>query len=100
MSERSFLSIIADRAIGTKVAIGFSVVLLILAVSSAIAYFAFGQAAAAVEDYAALVANSTIFRDIDLLVAQYRGHVREYVFSNNEATAVTATKSSASNRPR
>jgi len=92
MSERSFLSIIADRAIGTKVAIGFSVVLLILAVSSAIAYFAFGQAAAAVEDYAVLVTNSTIFRDIDRQVAQYRGHVREYVFSNDEATAATATK--------
>ena len=36
--------------------------------------------------------NSAIFRDIDLGVTQYRGHVREYVFSNDEATAATAVK--------
>ena len=39
-----------------------------------------------------VVANSTIFRDIDLQVTQYRAHVREFVFSGDEATAATAIK--------
>jgi methyl-accepting chemotaxis protein len=99
MTERSStLSIVSDRTIGTKVAAGFAVVLLILAVSSTLAYLAFGRATQAVEDYAALVANSAIYRDIDLQVAQYRGQVREYVFSNDEATAATATKSGSALR--
>ena len=88
----SSLSFISDRTIGTKVSAGFAVVLLILAVSSALAWLAFGRASGAVADYTRLVANSAIFRDIDLGVTQYRGHVREYVFSNDEATAATAVK--------
>src|ERR1700748_214429 len=90
--RRSILSFISDRTIGAKVAAGFAVVLLILALSSAFAWLAFGRASGAVDEYAGLVARSAIFRDIDLLVAQYRGHAREYVFSNDEATAVTAVK--------
>jgi hypothetical protein len=80
MSERnSALSIFTDRTIGTKIGAGFAVVLLVLAVSSILAWLAFGRASGAVDDYAGLVARSAIFRDIDLQVAQYRGHVREYV---------------------
>ncbi len=90
--RRSILSFISDRTIGAKVAAGFAVVLLILALSSAFAWLAFGRASGAVDEYAGLVARSAIFRDIDLLVAQYRGHAREYVFSNDEATAATAVK--------
>ena len=88
----SSLSFISDRTIGTKVSAGFAVVLLILAVSSALAWLAFGRTSGAVADYTRLVVNSAIFRDIDLGVTQYRGHVREYVFSNDEATAATAVK--------
>jgi methyl-accepting chemotaxis protein len=91
-NRKSTLSFISDRTIGTKVAAGFAVVLLILAVSSALAWLAFGRASGAVEDYAGLVARSAIFRDIDLQVTRYRGLVREYVFSNDEATAATAVK--------
>ena len=91
-NRMSSLSFISDRTIGTKVAAGFAVVLLILAVSSVLAWLAFGRASGAVDDYARLVANSAIFRDIDLTVTRYRGHVREYVFSNDEATAATAVK--------
>lgn len=90
--ERSARSIIADRRIGTKVAIGFAAVLLILAVSSTIAYWAFGSASQALEKYAFLVGNSATFRDIDLLVTRYRGQAREYVYSNDEATADEAVK--------
>lgn len=93
MNERNGLtSIFSDRKIATKIAAGFGAVLFILAVSSAVTYFAFGRAASAVESYARLVANSTIFRDIDLQVAQYRARVREFVFSGDEATAATAIK--------
>ena len=45
MSERnSALSIFTDRTIGTKIAAGFAVVLLVLAVSSVLAWLAFGRA--------------------------------------------------------
>jgi methyl-accepting chemotaxis protein len=93
MSERhSAMSFVADRAIGTKIAAGFAVVLLILAVSSAIAYIAFGHVADAVHSDARLVRNSAMFRDIDLQVTRYRGHVREYVFSDDEDAAEAAIK--------
>ncbi len=91
-NRTSALSFISDRTIGTKVAAGFAVVLLILAVSSVLAWLAFGRASGALGDYTGLVTNSAIFRDIDLQVTGYRGHVREYVFSNAEATAATAVK--------
>lgn len=93
MSNRnSVLSFVANRTIGTKIAVGFAVVLLVLAASSAIAYVAFGRVAGAVEGYAGLVTDSAVYRDIDLQVTQYHGHVREYVFLDNEDTATTAIK--------
>jgi methyl-accepting chemotaxis protein len=93
MSDSTGLtSLFTDRKIATKIAAGFGVVLLILAVSSTVAYLAFGQAASAVATYATLTANSSIYRDIDLQVTQYRAHVREFVFSGDEATAATAIK--------
>jgi methyl-accepting chemotaxis protein len=91
-NRNTTLSFISDRTIGTKVAAGFAIVLLILAVSSALAWLAFGRASGEVNDYTTLVANSALYRDIDLQVTQYRGHAREYVFSNDEATAATALK--------
>ncbi len=91
-SRSTTLSLISDRTIGTKVAAGFAVVLLILAVSSVLAWLAFGRASGAVDDYTRLVGRSAIFRDIDLQVTRYRGLVREYLFSNDEATAAAAVK--------
>src|SRR6201999_685345 len=35
----------------------------------------------------ALVGRSQIYRDVDKTVAQYRGHVREFIFSGNAETA-------------
>jgi methyl-accepting chemotaxis protein len=93
MSDRtSALSFISDRTIGTKVATGFAAVLLIFAISSAIAYVAFSRITTAVETYAGHVARSATYRDIDLLTTRYRGHVREYYYSDNEETAATAVK--------
>src|ERR1700739_3216585 len=85
-------NLMADRRIGTKIAMGFTVVLAILAVSSVSAWLAFGRVSGAVDQYVGLVTNSGIFRDINLAVAQYRGHVREYIYSNNEETAASAIK--------
>jgi methyl-accepting chemotaxis protein len=93
MTERkSAMSFITNRTIGAKIAGGFTAILLILAVSSVLAYLAFGRVATGVDSYAGLVGRAAIFRNIDLKVTQYRGHVREYVFSNDEATAATAVK--------
>jgi len=90
--HKGLASLFTDRKIGTKIAAGFGVILLILTVSSSAAYLAFEQAADAVGEYTRLVTNSAIFRDIDLQVTRYRGHVREYVRSDNEQTADTAIK--------
>ena len=85
-------SVIVNCRIGGKIAAGFAAVLLILAVSSTLAWIAFGRVAGAVDGYAELVATSAIYRDIDLTVAQYRGHVREYAASDNDETAAIAVK--------
>jgi hypothetical protein len=82
----------AGRRIGTKIGAGFVAVLAILAISSVAAWLAFGRVSAAVGRYAELVAVSDIYRSIDKTVAQYRGHVREYIFSDNESLADSAVK--------
>ncbi len=91
-AQNSALSFVTDRPIGAKIAAGFAAVLLVLVVSSVFAYLAFGRVADAVTNYSVLVANSGIYRDIDLQVATYRGHAREYIFSNDEATGTAAAK--------
>jgi len=83
---------VADRHIGTKIGAGFAAILLILVLSSTMAWMGFSRISEAVDHYSFLVANSAIFRDIDLTVTRYRGNVREYVFSNDEATGDQATK--------
>ncbi len=77
------LAFFTNLRIGNKIAAGFGLILLILTVSSVIVYLAFGQVAAAIEEYAHLVAISAIYRDIDLGVSQLRGHVREFTFSDH-----------------
>jgi methyl-accepting chemotaxis protein len=91
-------SVLANLRIGSKIGIGFAIVLLILGVSSTVAWLAFGRVAAAVDEYATLVTNSAVFRDIDQTVTQYRGHVREYVYSDHEDIAQTALKDGATVR--
>jgi hypothetical protein len=90
MSDRR--SIISDRTIGTKIAVGFAAVLLVLAVSSVFAWLAFERVAGAMDDYARLVTNADVFQTIDLQVTRFRGHVHEYIFSNDEVTASMASK--------
>ncbi len=93
MSDGNGLTaLFTDRKIGTKIATGFGVILLILAFGSSVAYIAFGRTASAFDQYATLSANSSIYRDIDLQVTQDRAHVREFVFSGDEATAAAAVK--------
>ncbi len=81
---------LADRRIGTKIALGFTIVLAILAASTATAWLVFGDVSSTVATYAALVARSQIYRDVDRTVVQYRGHVREFIYSGNEETGKAA----------
>jgi methyl-accepting chemotaxis protein len=90
--HNSVLAMFTNRSIGTKIASGFAAVLLILAVSSVLAYLAFGQVASAVGSYTELVATAGIYQEIDLVATQFRGHAREYIASDNEDTAAAATK--------
>jgi hypothetical protein len=83
---------IKHLGIGAKIGAGFAVVLLILAVSSAMAWLAFSQVSGALNRYSVLVTNAGIFRDLDLTITRYRGHAREYIYSNEEATADLAVK--------
>jgi methyl-accepting chemotaxis protein len=86
------LAFFTNLRIANKIAAGFGLILLILAVSSVIAYLTFGQVAATVEEYSLLVGTSAYYRDIDLGVTRLRDHVREYYFSDNEDTANLAVK--------
>lgn len=86
------LSFFSDRPIGTKITAGFAAVLLLLVISSAFAWLSFGRMVGAMDDYAAFVTNSDVIQGIDLQLARFRGHVREYIFSNDEATGATASK--------
>ena len=93
MRERNgLMSFFADRKLSTRIGAGFALVLLILAASSGIAWYAFSSVSAAVEEYASLVEGSAFFNDIDLKVSDYRGHVRQYVASGQEEVAAAALK--------
>ena len=71
MRERNgLLSFFADRRLGTKIGAGFGLVLLILAATSSVAWFAFAGVSRAVANFASLASNSSFYRDIDLTVSQ------------------------------
>ena len=91
-------SYIADRSIGTKIGAGFVVVLAILAASSVTAWVAFGSVGASIDQFAGLMLRSGMYRDIDRSVAQYRGRVREYLYSHSEATESAAKADGATVR--
>ena len=72
MSEHtSALSLFSNLRIGSKIATGFAAILLVLAVSSVLAWLAFGRVATAVDSYTELVATSGIYQEIDLVATQY-----------------------------
>ena len=86
------LAFITNLKISNKIAAGFGLILLILIGSSVMASLSFNRVTSAIEGYSGLVGRSAVFRDIDLEVTRLRGHVREYNFSNEEATADLAVK--------
>ncbi len=92
------LAFITNLRIGNKIAAGFGLILLILTVSSVMAFLSFGRVTAAIGEYSELVGGSAVFRDIDLAVTRLRGRVREYNFSDEEATADLAIKYAAALR--
>jgi len=91
-------SFFANRSIGTKIGVGFVVVLAIFAASSVTAWMAFRTVSGSIDQFAGLMSRSGMYRDIDRSVAQYRGRVREYLFSHNEATAAAAKADGATTR--
>ena len=92
------LAFITNLRIGNKIAAGFGLILLILTVSSVMAFLSFGRVTAAIGEYSELVGGSAVFRDIDLAVTRLRGRVRAYNFSDEEATADLAIKYAAALR--
>jgi methyl-accepting chemotaxis protein len=92
------LAFITNLRISNKITAGFGLILLILTVSSVMAFLSFGRVTAAIEEYSELVGGSAVFRDIDLAVTRLRGRVREYNFSDEEATADLAIKYAAALR--
>ena len=88
-------SYVANRRIGTKIAAGFGVVLLIFAASAAIAWHAFDKSALAVQEHVRLAGNTSVLSDVDLSVARYRAQAREYAWSGAEETATAAAAESA-----
>jgi CHASE3 domain sensor protein len=92
------LAFITNLRISNKITAGFGLILLILTVSSVMAFLSFGRVTAAIGEYSELVGGSAVFRDIDLAVTRLRGRVREYNFSDEEATADLAIKYAAALR--
>ena len=71
------LSLIANRAIGTKIDIGFACVLAILAAVSVTAYFSFHTSAEGFLTYAQRVSVVGIARDADRSFLNVRRFVRQ-----------------------
>ena len=88
----SFKNCIADRHVSTKVALGFSAVLAILAVSSAVGYVAFNGVASSVATYSSTVDRTDLFQDIDRGMVEVRALTREFLFSGDEATGAASSK--------
>ena len=99
MSDRNGLtSLLVDRKISTKVALGFACVLVILGTVSCMAYFAFISSAERVLLYSQRVAVVDIARDIDRGFISLRRFVREYAFTGVAANIDEAKKEETSLR--
>jgi methyl-accepting chemotaxis protein len=93
------MSLIANRAIGTKVAIGFACVLAILAIVSGTAYLSFHTSAEGFATYVQRVSVVGIARDVDRGFLNLRRFARDYASSGIESNIESATKEQASLRP-
>jgi methyl-accepting chemotaxis protein len=93
------MSLIANRAIGTKVAIGFACVLAILAIVSGTAYLSFHTAAEGFATYVQRVSVVGIARDVDRGFLNVRRFARDYASSGIESNIESAAKEQASLRP-
>jgi methyl-accepting chemotaxis protein len=87
--------IFTDRKIGTKVAIGFSVVLALTAFLALMSYFGFGSVAEGFETYNQRVKVVGIARDVDRNFIAFRRFVREYSVSGEEKLVSEARKQQA-----
>src|SRR5580700_10650955 len=93
MSNRGMLStLLTDRKISVKVGLGFACVLMILAIVSGMAYFAFGSSSEGFSIYTQRVTVVAIARDIDRSFVNLRRFVREYAFTEVESNVEAANK--------
>ena len=86
------MSLIANRAIGTKVAIGFACVLAILAIVSGTAYLSFHTAAEGFATYVQRVSVVGIARDVDRSFLNLRRLARTYSLTGVESNIEAANK--------
>lgn len=85
MSRSTLLSLIINRRIGIKVAIGFGGILIILGIVSATAVTAFRQANLGFANYAQKVGIVRVGSDIDRSVIELHGLVSSYAATGDEA---------------
>ena len=88
-------SLLADRKINTKIALGFACVLTILAAVSGTAWFAFRASADGLATYAQRVAVVDIARDIDRTFLNLRRFVREFAFTGVQDNVASAKQEQA-----
>jgi hypothetical protein len=74
------------------VAFGFGCILVILAVASGTAYFAFQESADGFSSYAKRVSVVGIARDVDRTYLAFRRFAREYALTSVEANVDSAKK--------
>jgi methyl-accepting chemotaxis protein len=95
MRRFTFLSLIVNRRIGVKVAIGFGGVLIILAIVSATAVTAFRQANLGLASYAQQVGIARVGSDIDRSFVRLHGFVSTYAATGDEAAIEPARQAQA-----
>jgi methyl-accepting chemotaxis protein len=98
-THRGAFSIIANRTIGTKIAIGFASVLAILAVVSGTAYLSFHTSAEGFATYAQRVQVVGIARDVDRSFLNVRRFARDYASSGVESNVEAARQELAVLQP-
>jgi methyl-accepting chemotaxis protein/CHASE3 domain sensor protein len=91
----SILDAFNNRKIGTKIAIGFALVLAITMGISVMAYINFGSVDDSFQTYSQRVNVVGLARDIDREFLAYRRFVREYAVTGEEADIVVAEKGRA-----
>ena len=93
------LSLLANRMIGTKIAIGFACALAILAVVSGVAYLSFHTSAAGFATYAQRVQVVGIAREVDRSFLNVRRFARDYASSGTESNVESAKHELAALQP-